>query len=253
MTTGAVRTSQDDLVLSDGELLYRTPASTKVLVLLVAVLVIASLEAILQTLTVIPWYLQGVEAALGIALFGCVFAAFSAFLSIRLGLGWIATHRLGWRRIDTRRVRAIHVQGPSPRFCSVTIRDQAGGYVFIGALAARNERVHAAIRDTALKAFDSEGVKATIAACLVLGIDPSALRVAPEAPRRRPLLLPVVVLLVGVGLGGAVRLKAALNDSWGPPIAIGAVFAVYAIGFLWWVTAPTRWSNGPVRGGAGNA
>jgi hypothetical protein len=254
MTPESVDSSQDDPVLGDGELLYRTPVSIKMAVLLIALLVISAMEAILQTMSFIPWYLQGALAALGIALFGCFFASFSAFLSIRVGSGWISTHRLGWRRVDTRHVRSYHVQGPSPRFCSITIRDQAGAYVFIGALAARDERVRAAIRDGARNAFHSEAVKATMPACLALGIDPSTLRVVTDAPKRRPLLLPIVTLVVGVGLGSAVRLRAALNDSWGSPLAIGGVFALCSIGFLWWVTGPSRWPYYEAGGGpAGGA
>jgi len=225
------------------EVLYRTPGARRLTVIGLVVLDVAVLEAVLQTMSAIPAVVQGLVVVLSAGtLFGLAMAV-SSFVTVRGGRGWVAVHRFGWSCVYGTDLTSDQMLGPSPRFCSIVLRDRLGQQVRLGAWAAKSPRVREHVRQLLIEAVEVHGYVPSAPTCAALGVEP-AQKAIPDRARRgavtpQRLVLTTVVMATTFGAG----MKWAFQDTWAPPVAMGTAAAALAAAFFWWVTAPARWGN----------
>jgi hypothetical protein len=200
------------------------------------VLVIAAAEAILQPLRVIPWPLQGLLILLSVVLVLLIGGTFSAFVTVRVGPGWIATHRRQWRMIATSRLSSIDVSGPSPKWASVTLGDSSGNRLFLGMIAARDPAVRKELQSIARSA-----PALSKAVCVALDLHRAPSTASEEIGVWRVLKgrLPFLIGMLALIVGNLVR----VTDSWSAFAAIIAVLVALYGALLWWITAKLRWTR----------
>jgi hypothetical protein len=226
------------------EVLYRTPHLRRLAVIGLIVLDVAVLEAVLQTMSVIPAVLQGlIVILLGGMLFGLIMT-FSSFVTVTGGSEWLAVHRIRWSRVESANLISTQVLGPTPSFCSISLTDRLGHTVRLGAWAAASPRVRDHVRTLVIDAIEANTLVPSRPTCIALGIehlgavsDTQLVKASAVTAGR----LALVTVLVGVVL--AIRIGTALADSLGAAAAMGVAFAAIAATFLWWVSAPARWTN----------
>lgn len=225
----------------DGQLVYRTPSHIRAAVIALILGDLIVLEAILQTLSVIAAPLQGLIVVLVVVLIAAIAIGLSSFLTVRAGPTWLSVHRLSWKRIDAADVTAVQVLGVSPHLCSIALvgpATRAGRKVALrlgaSAMADPKLRAHVAV---VVQAVSERGLPLSPAACTALGLH----RQHQFLPQPTRSLERVVGTIITASFSFAVSMKYALNDSWGPPIAMGVAVAALTTIFFLWIMGPNRW------------
>jgi hypothetical protein len=210
-------------------ILYRTPKATRATIIGLLALDIVVFEVILQTLIVIPALLQGLIVLLVGGLAFGVTIGLSSFVAVRGGPGWIEVqHGVLRQRIEAADISYTRVLGPFPWFCSVSMYSRSGGpRVRVGALAVRSERIRGHLHEMVTQG--------------VLGVSNPA--PADFAGTAIPVVRLVVTALATFAFV-SLSMRRALEDSWGPPLAMGLAAAVLGVLYFWWITGPIPWSRG---------
>jgi hypothetical protein len=223
-------------------ILYRTPKATRATIIGLLALDIVVFEVILQTLIVIPALLQGLIVLLVGGLAFGVTIGLSSFVAVRGGPGWIEVQHGVRQRIEAADISYTRVLGPFPWFCSVSMYSRSGGpRVRVGALAVRSERVRGHLHEMVTQGIDQAGLTLSPAACRVLGVSNPA--PADFAGTAIPVVRLVVTALATFAFV-SLSMRRALEDSWGPPLAMGLAAAVLGVLYFWWITGPIPWSRG---------